>query len=160
MNEAHRRVWAASVAKLVYPVDPARATAKIVEYLPLLSDLPDEAFNPHSMEAVALYERRMALPSFDEIAKPLRTWWRDNRPRTWGAPSMLPPPVDEPREHTEEEKAAQAAAMAQFLADRSEAAKGRPEDVKPAYLPVETLRAIRDADPLVQQARKFREMAP
>ena len=84
MSEAHRRVWAAGVAKLVYPADPARATAKIVYYLPHLTDLPTEAFNPHSAEAVAMAERKMALPSFDEIARPLRAWWRDHK---------LPPPV-------------------------------------------------------------------
>lgn len=83
MSEAHRRLWAATVAKLVYPADPARATAKIVDYLPHLADVSTEAFNPHSAEAVAMAERKMALPSFDEIARPLRAWWREHR---------LPPP--------------------------------------------------------------------
>jgi len=84
-DEEHRRRWAGAVAKLVYPLDPPRCAKALVDYLPLLADLPTEAFTPASAEAVALAERRMAFPSYDEIAKPLRAWWKENRP----VPAMI-----------------------------------------------------------------------
>ena len=159
MSEAHRRVWAASVAKLVYPVDPARATAKIVDYLAFLTDVPTEAFNAHSAEAVALYDRRMALPSFDEVAKPLRAWWRENRPRAnliaLGAPTRVLSDPEHKTGPTPEEIAAVEATVKAFVAERSEGARLRPSGVEPKYLTGEALERHRASSPLVQQARRF-----
>lgn len=159
MSEAHRRIWAASVAKLVYPVDPARATAKIVEYLSFLADVPNEAFNVHSAEAVALYERRMALPSFDEIAKPLRGWWKENRPDAnrirLGTPGRALPEPERKAPPTQDEIAAVSATVAQFVTERSEAARAQPTGVIPKYLTGEALEAFRNSTPLIQQVRRL-----
>lgn len=140
MSDNHRRQWCAAVAKLVYPVDPARCVSALIGYLPLLRDMPDEAFNPHSAEAVALADRRMAFPSYDEVAKPLRAWWRDNRPAEKKFPALAHA-REERRPRTPEEIAYAEARTAEALAIC--AANRRPESLKPikaAYLTPEQLR--------------------
>ena len=141
MSDQHRRVWCGHVAKMVYPIDPARCGRVLVDYLPLLADLPDEAFTPHSAEAVALFERRMAFPSFDEIAKPLRGWWRENRPHRYR--SLPAPEPEAPRLPTEAERAAQAETMRQFREDFAHVWRPRPGSVEPKYLTGEALAEFR-----------------
>ena len=141
MSETHRRQWCAAVAQLVYPVDPPRCVKALVTFLPMLGDLPDEAFNPLSAEAVAMADRRMAFPSYDEVAKPLRAWWRDNKPAAQRFPA-LPHTREERRTPTAEEIAYAEARTAEALAicaanRQSERARG----VKAAYLSPEQLRA-------------------
>ena len=141
MNDNHRRQWCAMVAKLVYPVDPARCGAALVGYLPLLRDLPDEAFNAHSVEAVALADRRMAFPSYDEVAKPLRAWWRDNRPAEQRFPALTRAREEPRRPPTPEEVAYVEARVKEALAIC--AANRRPETqrpVKAAHLTPDQLR--------------------
>lgn len=143
MSEAHRRVWAAHVAKLVYPHDPARAVKMIVDYLlgTSLAKLPIEAFTPASAEAVAEFPRRMSLPSFDEISKPLSAWWRDNRPNRFASlPAPMPPDRMPP---TPEEIAHVSAVVAEFVGERSKQRAQRPADVRPAYLSREVINAMR-----------------
>lgn len=146
MNDAHRRQWCAMVAKLVYPVDPARCGAALVGYLPMLEDLPNEAFGPGSIEAVAMAERRMAFPSFDEVAKPLRAWWRDNRPASQRFPALAPAREEPRTPPTPEEIAYVEARVAEARAIC--AANRKPETrraVKPAYLTPDQLRASYNA---------------
>ena len=146
MSDNHRRQWCAAVAKLVYPVDPARCVSALIGYLPHLRDLPVEAFNPASAEAVALAERRMAFPSYDEVAKPLRAWWRDNRPALQRFPSIPyepPPPRSGP---TPEEIAYVEARVREAQAIC--ASNRRPETQRPikaSYLTPTQLRAVHQA---------------
>lgn len=145
MNDNHRRQWCAAVAKLVYPVDPARCVSALIGYLPLLRDMPDEAFNPHSAEAVALADRRMAFPSYDEVAKPLRAWWKDNRPAAQRFPAIAAPMPEPPSARTPEEIAYAEARVAEALAIC--AANRRAESQKPikaSYLTPEQLRRTYD----------------
>lgn len=145
MSDNHRRLWCASVAKLVYPVDPARCGKALVDYLPLLRDLPDEAFNPVSAEAVAMADRRMAFPSYDEVAKPLRAWWRDHKPAAERFPALAHT-WEERRPPTPEEIAYAEARTAEALAIC--AANRRPETQRPikaAYLTPAQLRAVHQA---------------
>ena len=145
MSDNHRRQWCAAVAKLVYPVDPARCVSALIGYLPHLRDLPVEAFNPASAEAVALAERRMAFPSYDEVAKPLRAWWRDNRPAGQKFPALTHT-REARRSPTPEEIAYAEARTAEAIAIC--ASNRRPETQRPikaSYLTPAQLRAIHQA---------------
>lgn len=77
----NRQEWIACLAKLTTPYDPPRATAAMLAYLPFLSDLPDAAFNPDSLEHVAMSARRLAIPDLAEVKRPLSEWWQNNRPQ-------------------------------------------------------------------------------
>lgn len=133
MNENHRRQWCAMVANLVYPFDPARCGAALVSYLPMLHDLPDEAFNAHSVEAVALADRRMTFPSYDEVAKPLRAWWRDNRPASQRFPALTRAREEPRRPPTPDEIAYAEARTAEALAICAANRRAeRPRAIKPS----------------------------
>ena len=81
MSNRHRREWCAALAVLCYPTDPPKAARAITAYLPMLASLPDAAFSPASAEAVASSGRKMAIPAYDEVQRPLTQFWRDNQPR-------------------------------------------------------------------------------
>lgn len=143
MNETHRRQWCMAVAKLVYPIDPPRCVKALVDYLPMFHDLPDEAFNPLSAEEVALAERRMAFPSYDEVAKPLRAWWKANRPPSsyprLAGPGYVPEPPKLPP--TPEEIAYVEARVAEVV-NAVKQTQNRPGAVKSAYVTPSQLRAM------------------
>lgn len=75
-----RAMWVGIVAKLVHPHAPDKATVALLAFLPMLTDLPDDAFTHRSAEAVASCDRRLSIPSYDELGRALRLWWRDHRP--------------------------------------------------------------------------------
>jgi hypothetical protein len=143
----HQKKWTAFAAKLVYPTDPPRAAAALLVFLPLFK-LPDDSFTVASAEAVAMGPRRLAIPSFDEVAVPLFAWWRDHRPDRHAIQAAsspypaLPGPVL-PDRPTDEAKAAVAAVVAAFVAEvRAKDTYRRPE-VKPAYLTGDALARLR-----------------
>lgn len=74
MTRNPRAEWFAILAKLCFPADPQRAEGAFIAYLPLLTDLPDEAFTDSSLRHVIASSRKMAIPSFDEVRKPLDAW--------------------------------------------------------------------------------------
>lgn len=74
-----QRIWVAFLARLVYPHDSAKAAAAMLHFIPLLQ-FPDAAFTNLSAEFVAMAPRRMAIPSYDEVAAPISAWWREHRP--------------------------------------------------------------------------------
>lgn len=80
-SETLRRVWLASLAKLVKP-DRAEATAAgLVGMLPALSHVDDVAFNADTLREVAR-KCKSGAPSFGIIEPILVTWQQRNRPRT------------------------------------------------------------------------------
>ena len=144
----HRTSWCAIVAALVYPIDPPRAGKAMTAYLPLLARLPDEAFCARSAEIVALAPRRMAIPSYDEVANPLFGYWRDHRPDrhqiAQAGVKMLPAPV-RAAGPTDAEIAAVEATVNSFVQAVRAKGIGRRDEVKPAYLTGEALRLFRQA---------------
>ena len=118
------------LARLVAPMDTPRAAGVLMGYLPLLDDFSDAAFTVESLKAVAGAERRIFVPSFDEVQRPLRAWWRENRPYQTAlpaprAPNPVPPSVEVVQ-----------AVSAKMTAWRAEVAAREP-----ASLPVEPMRA-------------------
>lgn len=80
-SETLRRVWLASLAKLVKP-DRAEATAAgLVGMLPTLAHVDDVAFNADTLREVAR-KCKSGVPSFGIIEPILVTWQQRNRPRT------------------------------------------------------------------------------
>ncbi len=65
MSEKKRR-WCAILAKLVAPMDAARAAAAFADMLPALPD-DDNLFSVEAACRVARKERRTALPTFREL---------------------------------------------------------------------------------------------
>jgi hypothetical protein len=141
MSDKIRREWCMAVARLVYPLDPDRCVKTLVGYLPMMRDLPDAAFSPASAEEVALHDRRMAFPSYDEIANPLRAWWRQNKPyqpQISGPQTHIP---ERPRVNSPEEIAAVSAKAAAYVAEvKAKEAATRPGRVEPRYLTPDQLR--------------------
>lgn len=109
-----RTKWLAMLASLTYPASPGQAAEAFQPYLPLLRDLPAAAFTQRSLEAVASAPRKMAIPSFDEVRKPLAAWWKDHRPSPRALPEPLPTKRDPP---TDEEIAAVREAVAGLVAE-------------------------------------------
>lgn len=77
--QSRRERWIGILAALVYPQDSPKAADAMGKFLSMLQDVPDEAFTQRSAEHVASLPRRMAIPSYDEVGKGLRLWWRENR---------------------------------------------------------------------------------
>jgi hypothetical protein len=110
MTDRIRDEWLSMLANLTYPANPAHAAQAFRGWKPLLADLPDRAFTRASLEEVVLAPRKMAIPSYDEIRKPLSAWWRDNRPmRALAAPRMPDPVSKTPADHEAVAAAARAA---------------------------------------------------
>jgi hypothetical protein len=129
-----RRKWFASLASLTYPASPGRAAEAFKAYLPMLADMPDAAFTQRSLEAVVDSPRKMAIPAFDEVRKPLRTWWRDNRPFVTALPAPREPDRPPP---TEVERGVIAALTRKALGEIEQVATVSPGErrkVKAAYL--------------------------
>ena len=147
MTEEQRK-WCFLLAKLIYPFDSERAGKSLAIYVPI-TKLPPEAFTPESAEAVVMAPRRLAIPSYDEVAKPLFAWWRDNRPArvaiTYGAQSRPAIPAPSRRGGpTDDERDAVTETVQSIVADLSaKSGRARP-DVKPAYLTGEALRQFRE----------------
>lgn len=87
-----RERWFSMLANLVYPALPAHAAEAMKPFLPMLRDMPDAAFCRASLEAVVMAPRKMLVPSYDELRRPLVEWWRAHRPQTDAL--QLPPPTD------------------------------------------------------------------
>jgi hypothetical protein len=115
-----RTEWFKVLATLAYPAAPEKAEIAFVAFIPWFKDLPDAAFTKDSIDHVITSPRKMAIPSYDEIRKPLAAWWRDNRPAAVRLASEYPllpgPAPHEKREPTEVEKAAVADVVAAFKA--------------------------------------------
>ena len=114
-----RNKWFASLASLTYPQSPEHAAEAFRAYLPMTAYLPDGAFTQRSLEAVVMAPRKMAIPSYDEICKPLGTWWRENRPFVTALPTPSEPRRVPP---TAEERAVVSALTRQALAAIQQAA--------------------------------------
>lgn len=84
-----RREWLAMLARVSTPHDPVKAMEAMLHYLPFMSDLPDQAFTPASLEAVAMSGQSLHMRTLKEVKEPLQAWWRDNRPPR----TALPPPA-------------------------------------------------------------------
>ena len=95
-----RGAWLTELAALCYPQAPGQAMRAFRAYMPMLADMPDGAFTDDSLEIAATAPRRMAIPSYDEVRKPLSAWWRENFPRERALPAprepdRAPPTADE-----------------------------------------------------------------
>lgn len=118
-----RREWLAMLARMSTPHDPVKAMEAMLHYLPLMSDLPDAAFTPASLEAVAMSAQNLHIRTLREVKEPLQDWWRTHGPRRVALPA--PPPEPEP-EISPEERAAVAKQIRE-LAD----SLAPPEPAKP-----------------------------
>lgn len=135
-----RKEWIGMLARMASPVDPVKATQAMLHYVPLLSDMPDEAFNAASLEAVAMAPRRLHIPDLREVKEPLAAWWRENKPR----PRAIAAPVvaDEQPEVSAEERAAVAARLRAFLSEMAPKEPERPK-VRAHLIPEEVLAEAR-----------------
>lgn len=89
-SETMRRVWLASLAKLVKP-DRAEATAAgLVGMLPALSHVDDVAFNADTLREVAR-KCKSGAPSFGIIEPALVQWQQRNRPKVSNALQISAP---------------------------------------------------------------------
>lgn len=79
-----RQKWCAMLAKLCAPMDAVEAVSALVAMLPLLADLPDEAFNERSLAHVAGKAKR--CPTYADLRLWLDQWWQEHKP----APPALP----------------------------------------------------------------------
>jgi hypothetical protein len=132
--------WFAALAALAYPADPAKAGLAFKPFLPWFSDLPDAAFTRAALEAVVTSPRKMAIPSYDEIRKPLAAWWRDNRPADVRLQSEYPRlAAPAPRGEPTAEEAAAVADLVRALKATTGAKRSAhltPEAERPKPLPL------------------------
>ncbi len=90
-NRAIAEPWLASLAPLVMPLFPADAAEAMRAYLPLLDNVPAEAFNRDTLEAAARCARgRHGVPTYAELRAVLASWCHDHRP----VRQALPKPRD------------------------------------------------------------------
>lgn len=94
-----RQQWIAMLAKLTAPMHSAVAAKAFTAYLPMLADLPDEAFCQASLEAVVLEVGH--APPYGVLRKALGEWWRQHRPTPIGIEPPAPPPPRPPPDDTE-----------------------------------------------------------
>lgn len=73
-----RQKWCAMLAKLCAPMDAVTASGALVAMLPLLTDLPDEAFVAGSLAHVASKAKR--CPAYADLRVWLDEWWKEHRP--------------------------------------------------------------------------------
>ena len=132
MTTVIRSKWFAQLASLTYPQSPGQAAEAFKPYLPMFSDMTDEAFTRASLEAVATSPRKMAIPSYDEIRKPLASWWRDNRPFQ---PTLPAPIIPDRVPPTEAEKAIVSALTREAKAILAEAIAVKAAGGKPPSPP-------------------------
>ena len=119
-----RREWLAMLARMSTPHDPVKAMEAMLHYLPLLGDLPEAAFTPASLEAVAMAPQNLHIRTLREVKEPLQAWWRDNGPRR----AALPPPPPEPEVQTSpEERAAVARQIRELIETMKPAEPQRPK---------------------------------
>lgn len=135
-----RKEWIGMLARMASPVDPVKATAAMLHYVPLLSDMPDEAFNAASLEAVAMAPRRLHIPDLREVKEPLAAWWRENKPR----PRAIAAPAEDEERHevSAEERAAVAQQLREFLNGFAKPEPERPK-VRSHVIPPEVLAEAR-----------------
>ena len=117
MTTEVRKRWFTQLASLTYPASPGQAAEAFKPYLAMFSDMTDEAFTRASLEFVVCSPRKMAIPSYDEIRKPLSSWWREHRPLL----QALPAPVEPTRAPPTPEEIAAVSALTrqakQYLTD-------------------------------------------
>ena len=135
-----RAEWFFSLSRLTYPAAPNRAETGFMPFMPWFDDLPAAVWTKGSLEAVVTSPRKMAIPSYDEIRRPLAAWWRDNRPAEQRLASEYAPlPSPEPRgEPSDIERQAVAEMVKSFKATtsigRSHLTTPEAERPKPRYL--------------------------
>jgi hypothetical protein len=119
-----RREWLAMLARMSTPHDPVKAMEAMLHYLPLLADLPEAAFTPASLEAVAMAPQNLHIRTLREVKEPLQSWWRDNGPRRVALPA--PPPEPETQVSAEER-----VAVARQLKELADMMAARNPDTRP-----------------------------
>lgn len=79
MTEA-RRLFCASLAKLVQPDRAAEAASALTAMLPMLAEIPEEAFRSKAaLDTVARFKRRTVIPSYADIRAAFGEWWHDQQ---------------------------------------------------------------------------------
>ena len=104
MNAKHRLQWVSMLAKLVAPMDAARAGKSLADMLPMFANLPDAAFTTASLDDIAS-QCPPRVPTYAELRLLLDRWWgkHDPTPRI-AAPEPpqwrvnIPKPRDPPTE--------------------------------------------------------------
>jgi len=134
-----RREWLAMLARMSTPHDPVKAMEAMLHYLPLLSDLPEAAFTPASLEAVAMAPQNLHIRTLREVKEPLAAWWRDNGPRR----VALPAPPPEPESQISAEERASVARQIAALADSLTPKETRRPQIRAHTLPVSVLAEAR-----------------
>lgn len=163
-----RTEWFKILAVLAYPAAPEKAEIAFVAFIPWFKDLPDAAFTSESIDHVITSPRKMAIPSYDEVRKPLAAWWRDNRAAEVRLASDYPqlpgPTPEEKRAPTDIEKAAVANMVEAFKAyqTRRSSAVNLPEHSrpKPQYLTIQQRIIAHEAIGSTQAAEALRSLLP
>jgi hypothetical protein len=115
--------WMASLAPLVSPVFPKEVAAALREYLPLLRDVPGQAFNRDTLEEAARCAKgRHGVPTYAELRAVLAAWCREHRP--------VRPALPRPRDAVPEEERCTPEQAAEIL--RRHGWVPPPEEPKPA----------------------------
>ena len=116
-----RQQWLAMLAKLTAPMDSTTAAQAFVAYLPMLTDFPDEAFCPASLDVVAT--QCGYAPSYGALRKALGEWWKQHRPPS---AAIEAPPPPKPRIPPDDfERAAVSRSVREILTGFSEVTRQR-----------------------------------
>lgn len=136
-----RNDWLVLLAKMSTPSDPVKAFKAMQAFLPLLADMPDEAFTSASLEAVAMAPQALHIRTLREVKEPLAAWWREHKPR----PKAIAAPAEPERpDITPEERAAVAQQLRDLLAGMKMPEPQRPV-VRSHVIPAEVLAEARAA---------------
>lgn len=138
-----RREWLAMLARMSTPHDPVKAMEAMLHYLPLLADMPDAAFTPQSLEAVAMAPQSLHIRTLREVKEPLSSWWRDNKPRRTAIAAPARAAEPEREEQTPEQRAEIARQMRDLIAKMAPAEPERPR-VRAHVVPATVLDEARE----------------
>ena len=119
-----RQQWLAMLAKLTAPMDSTTAAQAFVAYLPMLTDFPDEAFCPASLDAVAT--QCGYAPSYGALAKGVgRVVEAQHRPPSAAIEAIPPPAQTQNTLPTISERAAVSRSVREILTGFSEVTRQR-----------------------------------
>lgn len=85
-----RKQWLAMLAKLTSPMESTAAAQGFAAFLPMLTDFPDAAFTPASLDHVAS-NCHHGVPNYADVRTHLGAWWKRNRPEVPELAAPLPP---------------------------------------------------------------------
>lgn len=91
-DDPKRRMFVASLAKLVSPLEPSSATNALMAFLPGLGDLSDAIFDKPGELAIAIAANLRGVPTYGALRKAIEAWARETLTALAG---LMPPDLVE-----------------------------------------------------------------